>query len=85
MVKRLPRIDEMEDSGRVELDDNKIAYYKQLWNNLHEKYRNQGIWKNMWQTAQDKKSLTRKQFAELDYLLRNGKTQYESGILSTKH
>jgi hypothetical protein len=56
-----------------------------MWDWLPERYRNNSFFSNVWQQMRSKKSLTKKQWTELEYLLKNGKSRYEAGILPTNY
>ena len=68
------------DEGKVFTDAN-IAYYERLWNGLHIKYTNNKFFQNVYNQMRDRKKLSDKQWAELEFLLQNGKSRYESGVL----
>jgi hypothetical protein len=71
--------------GRKEFTDAEIQYYQKLWDWLHEKYRYNKFFSNLWDKVKTKKSLTNKQWIELEFLLKNGKSRYEAGILPNNY
>ena len=71
--------------GRKEFTDDEINYYQKLWDWLHEKYRYNKFFSSLWDKVKTKKSLTNKQWIELEYLLKNGKSRYEAGILPNNY
>lgn len=73
-----------ENKQYVEFDDNKIKYFKKLFSFLSPKH-NTHFWNSIMTQMEQNKKLTKKQFDELEYLLKNGKSRYEAGVLSTKN
>ena len=69
----------------VEFDDNKIKYYTKLYNTLQLTVQNNPFVKSVWNRFITKKKLSKKQWDELEYILKNGKTKYAAGILTTKN
>jgi len=65
--------------------DSEIVYYKKLWNSLNLKYTNNQFFSSLWLKVLDKKRLTKNQWRELEFLLKNGKSRYESGILPSNY
>lgn len=70
-----------EDFQRKYFTDSQITYYEKAWNYLHEKYRNNPFFSSLWNQLKTKKSLSNKQWIELEFLLKNGKSRYEAGVL----
>lgn len=68
-----------------QFDDQQIGRLKKLWNMQHIKYHNNNFFNSIMKQLEDKKKLTERQFDELNYLLTNGRTKYEAGILTTKN
>lgn len=62
-------------------DDVKLNYYKKLWNslNIYKSVHNK-FFKSLYDKMVEKRVLTRLQWAELEYLLKNGRSRYEAGI-----
>ncbi len=56
-----------------------------MWYFLHEMYRNNKIFKSLWDQAKRRASLSNKQWRELEHLLKNGKSRYESGNISNRY
>jgi len=69
----------------ISFDDKQIASLKKKFASLNVKYANNPFYKSVMAGLEDKKKLSMKQWEELSYLLANGKTKYEAGILSTKN
>lgn len=65
--------------------DSEISYYNKLWNSLNLKYTNNQFFSSLWSKVLDKKRLTKNQWRELEFLLKNGKSRYESGILPSNY
>jgi hypothetical protein len=61
--------------------DAEITYYERFWNQVHFKYHSNKFFDSMWNKMKTKKELTHKQWEELEFLLQNGKSRYEAGIL----
>lgn len=74
-----------QNQERKYFTDAEITYYQKLWDWLHEKYRNNSFFSKIWNQAKTKKSLTQKQWLELEFLLKNGKSRYEAGILPSNY
>jgi hypothetical protein len=71
--------------GRKEFTDSEIEYYQKLWDWLHDKYRYNKFFLSPWDQAKNKRSLSNKQWTQLEFLLKNGKSQYEAGILPNNY
>jgi hypothetical protein len=74
-----------EDFQRKYFTDAQITFYERSWNSLPEKYRNNPFFSNVWNQLKSKKSLSIKQWTELDFLFKNGKSRYEAGVLPPKY
>ena len=61
--------------------DSEIRYYQKFWDSINFKYRNNKFFVTLWNKMTSKKELSNKQWIELEYLLKNGKSRYEAGIL----
>lgn len=68
----------------VTFDDNQIKRLTTLYNFQHIKY-HQGFFKNIFDKLVKDKKLTKKQYDEFKFLLDNGRSKYEAGVLSTKN
>jgi len=68
-----------------QFDDTQIARLKKLWNMQHIKYHNDNFFSKIMKQLEDKKKLSEKQFDELNFLLTNGRSKYEAGVLTTKN
>jgi hypothetical protein len=84
-MKHIELYENFNQVERKEFADTEIQYYQKLWDWLHEKYRYNKFFLNLWNQVKSKKSLTKKQWIELEYLLKNGKSRYEAGILPTNY
>jgi hypothetical protein len=63
-------------------DESKLRYYKRLWDSLNIKYTQYNtFFPKIFKKMMEKKKLSRLQWAELEFLLKNGKSRYEAGIL----
>jgi hypothetical protein len=72
-------------SEKKEFTANEIEYYQKLWDWLPQKYRFNPFFSKLWNQVKTKKYLTKKQWTQLEYLLKNGKSQYEAGILPSNY
>jgi len=70
---------------RKEFTDSEIQYYQKMWDWLPEKYRYNRFFSSLWDQAKSKRYLSSKQWIQLEYLLKNGKSQYEAGILPNNY
>ena len=70
---------------KKEFTDAEVQYYQKLWDWLHDKYRYNKFFLSLWNKVISKKSLTNKQWIELEFLLKNGKSRYEAGILPNNY
>ena len=70
---------------RKEFTDSEIQYYQKMWDWLHDKYRYNKFFLTLWNQVKKKKYLTTKQWTQLEFLLKNGKSQYEAGILPNNY
>jgi hypothetical protein len=84
-MRNIKLYENFHDQNRVFFTDSQISYYQKMWDWLPERYRNNSFFSNVWQQMRSKKSLTKKQWTELEYLLKNGKSRYEAGILPTNY
>lgn len=64
----------------IEIKDN-----QRLWDSLYTKYTTNTFFKKLFDQMRDKKYLSANQWKELEFLLKNGKSRYEAGILSKKY
>jgi hypothetical protein len=65
--------------------DSEISYWSKIWDMLHLKYINNPFFSKIFKLMKQNKSLTKNQWIELEFLLKNGKSRYEAGVLSTKN
>jgi len=70
---------------RKEFTESEIQYYQRLWDSLNQKYRWNSFFIKLWEQAKDKRYLTKKQWTQLEYLLKNGRSQYDAGILPNNY
>lgn len=70
---------------RKEFTDSEIQYFQKLWDSLYDKYRYNKFFSSLWNQVKNKKSLSNKQWIQLEFLLKNGKSQYEAGILPNNY
>ena len=61
--------------------DEEIKYYSKLWSFLNIRHANNPFFSKLYNQMTTKKSLTQNQWSELEYLLKNGRSKYEAGIL----
>jgi len=84
-MKHLFIFENFSNTERKQFTDAEIEYYQKLWDWLPEKYRYNRFFSSLWDQAKFKRSLTKKQWTQLEYLLKNGKSQYEAGILPSNY
>jgi len=65
--------------------DSEIVYYQKMWDWLPQKYRYNQFFLKLWNQVKEKKYLSKKQWIQLEYLLKNGRSQYEAGILPSNY
>jgi hypothetical protein len=80
-MKHLKLYENFQNQERKYFTDSEITYSQKFWDWLHERHRNNQFFSKIWNQAKTKKSLTKKQWVELEFLLKNGKSRYEAGIL----
>ena len=83
LVKRL--IKEGMDNLSMEFNDGQIKYYEKLFGMQKATYRNNAFFKNIMKKLKDTKKLSKKEFRELSYLIKNGTTMYGNNKLTTKN
>lgn len=64
---------------RIKFTDSEISYYEKIWKTMTHRYTENKFFSNIWKTMKNKKSLTKNQWIELEFLFKNGKSRYESG------
>lgn len=69
----------------VTYTDDQIKYVMQRYNSLNIKYHNDNFFAPMVKKLQKDKKLSKKQNDQLQFLLKNGKSMYEAGVLTTKN
>ena len=65
----------------VHFEEDRIKYYNALWNSLKLVYHQNRFFSSLHSQMNDKKKLTIKQWNQYKYLLTNGRSMYEAGIL----
>lgn len=65
----------------IEFTDEQIKNLEKRFNMVHIKYHNQPFFPSIIKTLKDRKKLSERQWAELEFLLKNGQTRYEAGAL----
>lgn len=70
---------------RVSFDDVQVRRIKQLWDSVHVRYINNRFFKSLYDKVVSGGSLSAKQWGELDFLLKNGKSRYEAGELPNNY
>jgi len=65
--------------------DSEINYYQKLWDFLPVKYTTNPFFKSLFTKLKNKQPLSQKQWIELEFLLKNGKSRYEAGILPNNY
>lgn len=73
-----------KENFKIEFTDNRIKNILILFDQQHVKYHNT-FFKSIINSLKKNKSLTKKQWDQLNYLITKGKTMYEDGILTTKN
>lgn len=69
----------------ISFDDTQVKNMEKRFNTVHIKYHNNPFYASVVKQLKDKKKLSKKQFDEFKYLIDNGQTRYEAGVLSTKN
>ena len=72
-------------AGKKQFTEEEIKYYQKLWDFLHSRYRMNKFFSDVWERAKKKKELSKRQWMELEFLLKNGKSRYESGQLPSNY
>jgi hypothetical protein len=80
-MKHLEIYENFQNTEKRYFTDSEIRYYQKFWDSLNFKYRNNKFFVTLWNKMSTKKELSNKQWIELEYLLKNGKSRYEAGIL----
>jgi hypothetical protein len=80
-MKHLKIFGNIDPSKYKDFTESEIAYYQRLWDFLHFRYRNNKFFSSLWDKLISKKRLTKNQWIELEFLLKNGKSRYEAGLL----
>lgn len=69
----------------ISFEDAQIKRIETLFNQVSIKYHNNQFFPSIMKTLKEKKKLSKKQWEELKFLIDNGLTKYEAGVLSTKN
>lgn len=80
-MKYLDLYESFKHSVRKYFTEEEIKHYSKLWGFLNIRYANNPFFSSIYNQMTTKKSLTQKQWSELEYLLKNGRSKYEAGIL----
>jgi predicted outer membrane protein len=72
-------------SKKIEFSDDKIKMLKQRFDKLYQRYHDNPFFKSVMNQLETKKKLSQRQYDELKFLIDNGKSRYEMGVLSTKY
>lgn len=80
-MKNLEIYENFQTYGRKSFTDAEIKYFTTLWGWLHFKYTTNPFFSKLWNQVITKKYLSKNQWIELEYLLKNGKSRYEAGLL----
>jgi len=83
----VPSFEEFQEARNIfkEFDQTQIDRMKKLWSFQHAKYHNNTFFVNIMKQLEEKKKLSQRQYEELQYLLDNGRSKYEAGVLTTKN
>ena len=84
-MENLDLFENFDPKGRKHFTESEISYYQKLWDSLNQKYRYNKFFSTIWEQAKRRKSLSHKQWRELEFLLKNGSSRYESGILPSNY
>ena len=80
-MKHLDLYENFNQTNRKYFTDAEINYYTKLWGFLNIKYANNPFFSKLFNQMTTKKYLSNNQWSELEYLLKNGRSKYEAGIL----
>lgn len=69
----------------ITFEDTMVKRIVTLFNQVNIKYHRGTFFPGLIETLKTKKKLSKKQWEELKYLIDNGQTKYEAGVLSTKN
>ena len=72
-------------AGTKKFTDAEIQYCEKLWGWLPYKYHSNQFFSKMWEKLKKKKEMTKRQWLELEFLLKKGKSRYEAGILPNNY
>lgn len=84
-MRHLDIFESFNHQGKKEFTDSEIEYYQKMWDWLPQKYRYNQFFVKLWNQVKLKRYLSKKQWIQLEYLLKNGRTQYEAGILPNNY
>lgn len=73
-----------KENFKIEFTDNRIKSILIQFDQQHVKYHNK-FFKSIINSLKKNKSLTKKQWDQLNYLITKGKTMYEDNYLTTKN
>lgn len=69
------------NQGNIEFDENQLKRIENLWSKLHYKYVGNPFFLKLYNKAKNKRHLTKNQWLEFNFLLNNGMSRYEAGVL----
>lgn len=69
----------------MEFTPGRVESINVSFNSLPSKYRNNKFFKSIISQLNKNNTLSKKQYDQLSFLLKNGQTMYEAGILTTKN
>ena len=78
-MKHIQIFESFNNPQRKAFTEGEINAMSRMWGRLNVKYTNNPFFSSLWNQVLSKKSLSQKQWLELDFLLKNGKSRYESG------
>lgn len=69
----------------ISFEDTQVKRIETLYNQVNIKYHQGNFFPSIVKQLKEKKKLSKKQWEELKFLIDNGQTKYEAGVLSTKN
>lgn len=84
-MEKIEVFENFDPKSRKHFTESEISYYQKLWDSLHQNYRYNKFFSSIWSQAKRRKSLSSKQWRELEFLLKNGRSRYDSGILPSNY
>lgn len=84
-MENLKVFENFDPKQRKHFTESEIRYYQKAWNSLPQKYYYNKFFSSIWDQAKRRRSLSLKQWRELEFLLKNGTSRYEAGILPSNN